>query len=303
MSRLLRNILIVLGMTIVLTSVALGLVLARQEPAVPSTAGKTGFVMVAARPIAAGHRIEKADLSWNEVGSAALPVGAFSKPAHSELNAIGGVALQNLAAGEMIGQQHLVPSAAGESLAGNLNPGWRAVTFTADASQSLAGMIVPNDKVDLFLAVASAAVSVPNPLSFGKSSEVSPGDNSTTITNVRVIAINGAMRSRTDTGATAAANPASGGTVTLEVRPEQVGAVLGAAASGRLGIALRSRFDSAAATLQKEGIKRAVPPLQKGSGQATKATAKSTKDAKPDLTRSVPPGVIIIRGGEKSRAK
>lgn len=299
MSRLLRTILIVLGLTIALTSAGLGLLMAQDQPTPAVAARKTTAVMVAARQIAAGQRIEKADLAWKEISNSAVPGGALTRPDHSELTAIGNIALQNLAPGQVISQTYLTQPAAADSLAGNLNPGWRAVTFEADASQMSAGMLLPNDKVDLFLAVATAqAVSIPNPLPFGKTSGAGLGDDSTTIANVRVIAINGAMRAKGDAGLGIGK---SSSTITLELRPQQVAAVLGAAASGRLGIALRSRFDTAMESATDDAAKRAPAPSPKARA-ATNIAPKPAQPAKNDAARPAPNGVIIIRGWEKTRA-
>lgn len=299
MSRLLRTILIVLGLTIALTSAGLGLLMAQDQPAAAVVARKTASVLVASRQIPAGHRIEKADLAWKDIASSAVPSGALARPDHSELTAIGSIALQNLAPGQVIGQSDLTRPSGAESLAGNLNPGWRAVTFEADASQMSAGMLMPNDKVDLFLAVATAqAVAIPNPLPFGKTSGAGLGSDSTTIANVRVIAINGAMRA---SGGGGAAIGKSSGTITLELRPEQVAAVLGAAASGRLGIALRSRFDTAMESATGDVAKQPAAPLPKARAANTGAP-KPAQPVKIDAARPAPDGVIIIRGWEKTRA-
>lgn len=295
MSRLLRNILVVLGLTIALTSTALGLILAKEEPAKPVEQPRTVAVMVAARPIQAGQRIEKADLGWQQIAPGSVPSGAFAKPSQSEINAVGSIALRNLAAGELIAQQYLAPAPAEDSLAGNLNPGWRAVTLTADASQTAAGMLLPNDKVDLILAANSLA---PAPLVPGQPSAASTQAPASLISNIRVIAINGAMRPKTDSGLTDAK---AGGTVTLEVRPEDVAAILSAASAGRLGVALRSRFDGAALP-PPAGSKRVLPGAPKDKAAVSPTAPKAAKPTRNDETRAAPPGVIIIRSLEKTRA-
>lgn len=295
MNRLLRNVLVVLGLTIALTSTALGLFLANEEPVKPVEQPKAITVMIAARQIQAGHRIEKADLGWQQVAPGSVPSGAFAKPSQSEINAVGSIALRNLAAGELIAQQYLAPAPAEDTLAGNLNPGWRAVTLTADASQTAAGMLLPNDKVDLILAANSLA---PAPLVPGQPSDTSTQASASLISNIRVIAINGAMRPKTESGLTDAK---AGGTVTLEVRPQDVAAILSAASAGRLGIALRSRFDGTAPTAPA-GAKRALASAQKDKAALSPAAQKAAKPPRSDETRSAPPGVIIVRSLEKTRA-
>lgn len=300
MNRLLRNILIVLGLTIVLTSTALGLILAKEEASPAKAVNKSTMVLVAARQISAGHRIEQADLRWKDIGTGAAPAGAFTRPAHSELNAIGSVALRNLAPGELISQQGVVAAPAGDSLAGSLNPGWRAVTFAADASQTAAGMLQPNDKVDLILGTVTNQSPAASPggllgqVALASSRAGGPAtENMTgTIENVRVIAINGAMRPG-DGAKPAEAKP--NGTITLEVRPTQVAAILAAASTGRLGVALRSRFD---------GTTPAAPPDRTVGPRAPKPkdgirTVQQPRATKPDASRAATPAVIIIRGLEK----
>lgn len=295
MNRLLRNILVVLGLTIALTSTALGLILTKDEQAKPVQKPKAITVMIAARQIQAGHRIEKADLGWQQVAPGSVPSGALARPGQSEINAVGSIALRNLAAGELITQQYLAPAPSGDSLAGNLNPGWRAVTLTADASQTAAGMLLPNDKVDLILAGGSLA---PAPLVPGQPAGAATDAPARVISNIRVIAINGAMRPKTDSGVTDAK---SGGTVTLEVRPEDVAAILSAASGGRLGIAMRSRFDSAAPTASA-GSTRAVVTAPKDKPAVSTAAQKAAKPTRAEGDRSASPGVIIIRSLEKTRA-
>lgn len=295
MSRLLRNILVVLGLTIALTSIALGLILAKEEPTKPVEQPRTVTVMVAARQIQAGRRIEKADLGWQQVAPGSVPSGAFAKPGQSEINAVGSIALRNLAAGELIAQQYLAPAPAEDTLAGNLNPGWRAVTLTADASQTAAGMLLPNDKVDLILAAGSLA---PTPLVPGQPSAAPTQAPASVISNIRVIAINGAMRAKTDSGLTDAK---SGGTVTLEVRPEDVAAILSAASGGRLGIAMRSRLDGAAPTAPA-GSKRVVASAQQDKATVNPAAQRAAKPSRTNESRPASPGVIIIRSLEKTRA-
>ena len=303
MSRLLRNILVVLGLTIALTSAALGLLLANEERAQPVEKPKTAAVMIAARQIQAGHRIEKSDLGWQEVELASVPSGAFAKPGQTEVNVVGTIAMRNLAPGELINQQYLIPAPAEDTLAASLNPGWRAVTFTADASQTAAGMLMPNDRVDLILAIVSPGSAPDAPIQAAEPAKVTTAVSSiNVISNIRVLAVNGALRSKADA---ALVDAKTGGTVTLEVRPEQVSAVLGAASSGRLGLALRSRFDGITPSVPA-GAATLVSTLRKDKQRdATAVTVPQRKSAKPEqnaATRSESPGVIIIRGLEKTRA-
>lgn len=301
MNRLLRRLLIVLGLSIALTAFGLGFALPAEDTAALQAQPSRVSVMVVARPIVSGNRIEKADIAWREVNFAAVPAGALTRPAHSELELVGAVALRSMAAGEPIAAKDFAAAPANASLAGSLNPGWRAVTIAADNSQTAAGMLQPNDRVDLvFTTVVTRPGAAPVSAEAGKPNGAVEIEVINTIANVRVIAINGAMKPEPpkadDAEKTTNTNSgANNGSVTLEVQPDQVAAVLKAAAGGKLALSLRSRFDAAGPSAVLTRIPDLTPPAPKGG-----AGAKPAPRAKP---KAAPlPGVIIIRGLEKPRA-
>lgn len=297
MSRHLRYILIALGLTIFLTASGLALLLSPSEKPAPSIANRSASILVAARFISAGSRITSADIAWQEVPNSALPSTALERSRNAEAQVVGAVALRNLAPGEMLTEKLFARMPDAATLATSLNPGWRAVTITATAAQTLAGMLLPNDRVDLLISSGGGAgPQVSLSLPFSQSNGAALGTTTAIITNVRVIAINGSTKAE-ESEDMSKSGAESGGTLTLEVLPDQVSTVLSAATSGQIAISLRSRLDSngppAQLVIPPPPPVRPAPPAAPGPGEASTA-------ANPPRPAS---NVTIIRGGAGQRAE
>ena len=149
-----RNALIVLGVAIVLTAAGLGVLLSREAGPVEAAKVQMRQVLVVTRPIEAGQRLSKPDIGWQDIEADKVPAGALLKDGRTELELVGAILMRNLIAGELLSEQFITKTPSVSTLAGSLNPGWRAITIPADASQTAAGMLLPNDRVDLLLAMA-----------------------------------------------------------------------------------------------------------------------------------------------------
>ena len=298
MSRYLRTLLIVLGMTILLTAAGLALVLSSNEAPASTKVETRVAVMVAARPIVAGNRITSADIGWEDVERSAVPAGALERSSTSEAGVVGTLALRNLVPGELLTEKLFGRAPDAATLAASLNPGWRAVTITATAAQTSAGLLLPNDRVDLLLSSAPAeGGQVTVALPFTQSNGSALGVTTAVITNVRIIAMNGSTKAEDGDKDMAKSDAEDGGTITLEVLPEQVGMVLSAATSGQIAISLRSRLDAKGAAAQL--VIPPAPPVRKAPSAApglggSSAEAKRARAA---------PSVTIIRGGATQRAE
>ena len=118
-----------------------------------------------------------------------------------------------------------------------LTPGMRATSVNITADSSVAGFILPNNKVDVILT---------RTISFQ-----SNGTNNTrTVSsiifeNVRVLAINQNTAAAKDQKAFA------GGTATLELNPQDIEKLKAAEAMGRISLTLRSMSDAAGPTIVK----------------------------------------------------
>lgn len=289
----LRNILVFTGLVALLTAVGLAALLSSNDAPATAELKPLPYVMVAARPIAAGSRIAKADVSWKQVDETAVPAAAIVRSDLSEVEVIGALALRNLLPGEMLADKDFARTPGAGTLAAALNPGWRAVTITATAAQTSAGMLLPNDRVDLLLSSApSGAGQVNVTLPFTQSNGAALGVATAIITNVRVIAINGSTMVEEGGNDMSKSGAEDGGTVTLELLPEQVGMVLSAATSGQIAISLRSRLDG-----QGMAAQTVIPPLAK----KTAVTAPAPYDPPALQGKPARPlsSVTIIRGGAK----
>jgi len=295
MSQYLRNALIVLGLTILLTAGGLALVMASPATtAADKQSDRDVQIMVAARAIVAGNRLQQTDIGWEEVASSAVPAGAVTRSDNSAAQFVGAIALRNMVPGELLTEKSLGRAPDAVTLAASLNAGWRAVTIAATAAQTSAGMLLPGDRVDLLLSSTPSGgggqVSVALP--FTQSNGTALGVTTAVITNVRIIAINGSTKAEEGDKDMAKSDAEDGGAVTLEIRPEQVGMVLSAATSGQIAISLRSRMDTRGPPAELE-----IPPAPSIKPAAAAAPAAGDPLAIPTTPARPASSVTIIRGG------
>lgn len=297
-----RNALIVLGVAIILTAAGLGVLLSREAAPAENVPVQTRQVFVAARPIEAGERLAKSDIAWRDVAPDKVPAGALLRDGQAELELIGAIVQRNLIKGELLSEQALVKTTASvRTLAGSLNPGWRAITIPADASQTAAGMLLPNDRVDLLLATAKddGANTPKIALPFVKSAGPALSGDGTVISNVRVIAINGLMAPTDPASNLVDQSAKSGGTITLEVPVEQVALIFSALSNGQLVVSLRSRLDTFTAPA-KIGPVGATASNKPRGRQTVKAVRTGGRPAPANFDVSSVPQTVVIRGGGSS---
>jgi pilus assembly protein CpaB len=117
-------------------------------------------VLVAARPLAAGTRLEPTVLARRQVPARYVPRSAYPPDAAADLY---GRALSHpLDAGETV-TPAVIASADAPSLSAQFLPGKRALTIAVDDTNSHAGLVRPGDLVDL-LWVTDAGVTAPDAL-------------------------------------------------------------------------------------------------------------------------------------------
>ena len=299
MNLVFRNALIVLGVAIVLTAAGLGVLLSQEAAPAEATKVQARQVLIAARPIEAGQRLIKTDIAWQDVAPDKVPTGALMRDGRTELELVGAIVQRNLASGELLVDQALVKTPTVRTLAGSLNPGWRAITIAADASQTAAGMILPNDRVDLLLAAPKDdGMNTPKiALPFVKTAGPALSGEGTIISNVRVIAINGLMAPSDPASSIVDESAKGGGTITLEVPVEQVALIFSAVSNGQLVVSLRSRLDNISSPSKIEPArpasagKKARPAAKAGRPGSAGRTAAIGADG------SLAPQIIVIRGG------
>lgn len=282
-----------LGMAMLLTTAGLTALLSLETHPTSAKVETKNYVMIAVRTISAGDRITRDDIGWQETEDPVVPAGALRRADSSEAEVVGAIARRNLIPGELLSERDFARAPDAVTLAASLNPGWRAVTVNATAAQTAAGMLLPNDRVDLLLSSAPAeSGQVTVALPFTQSNGTALGVTTAIITNVRVIAVNGSTKAEEGDKDMTKSDSEDGGTVTLEVLPEQVGMVLSAATSGQIAISLRSRLDAKGPPAQL--VIPPAPPIKPAPAGGPTPGDPLALPATPARPAS---SVTIIRGG------
>ncbi|MGH6813044.1 MAG: Flp pilus assembly protein CpaB [Methylocella sp.] len=188
----------------------------------------TDGVLVAAKELDIGTRVDDADLRWDAWPKEHIPEGLIRKS--DSPNGIeelkGFTARANFAPGEPLRREHL--SKGLDFLAAVLRPGMRAVAINIDTQgSSTAGghILPPNDRVD----VVHTFVDAHNGNSFF--SEI-------ILSNVRVLAIGPNFQEKNGEQVMA------GNNATLELTPTQAETIVLAQRTGQLSLILRSLTDA-----------------------------------------------------------
>ncbi len=226
------------GVAIASGGVAAWLVTSAQSPAISPAIGAASVadsalaqmveVLVAARDVDQGVQLHPEDMRWQEWPEIALAKSSITRanrPTAIE-DLTGSVVRGSLVTGELVVDEKLAPTRS-SFLSAVLKPGMRAVAIRSSAETTAGGFILPNDRVDVLLAVPC------------RSDEVCSNAMSvrTILRNARVLAID---QSGNESGME---STLVGKTVTLELDPEQVETLIGAEAMGTLALVLRSAAD------------------------------------------------------------
>jgi len=217
--------------------------LASQTPQQTTTAAvQTGTrnVLVAARDILPGAVLTADDLRWEPWPETLIDERFVVQPAQVENQPAGAdpakdfvdrIARRAIMLGEPMTPSMVIKQGDSSVTAANLQPGMRAVTLSVTPEQGVAGLVLPNDKVDILM-----NVSVRDLVGIvGWKDVVLRYSTETIMRNVRVVAINQKLSHDPKAGV---AEP--GNLVTLEVTPEQAERLRVAQQTGELTIALRS---------------------------------------------------------------
>lgn len=182
-------------------------------------------VLVAAKDIAQGQKLQAGDISWKAWPKDMLPQGGLIREAKGDAQTeeiVGQIARSRIYAGEPIRTQRLVATDKGY-MAAILPKGKRAVAVGVGAETTAGGFILPGDKVDVILTRKHSG---------GATSEI-------LLPNIKVLAID------TTTAGEEEKKSLRGRTATLELTPGQAEIVAQAQETGALSLALRSAQDSA----------------------------------------------------------
>jgi pilus assembly protein CpaB len=231
--------------------------------AVEASNKKLGTLVVAARDVPMGKRVEREDLRTVRTSIEGAPTDSF----HDVAEVIGQVSRSPLFSGEVLVARRFSGYAGGSALAAVLNPGMRAVTIRADDVIGVGGFVLPENRVDVISAFDAGGLSRAE----------------TIIRDVRVLAVD----QRSDSSAD---GPVVGRAVTLEVTPADAEKIASARQRGSLQLTLRNPLAPApTGALDPEEIAEDTSRVI-AAGFALSQLSQSTSAPKPR------PRVTLIRG-------
>jgi pilus assembly protein CpaB len=192
-------------------------------------------VVVAARDVPMGKRVEREDLRLVRTSIEGAPTDAF----RDVEKVIGQVSRSPLYAGEVLVARRLSEYAGGSALAAVLKPGMRAVSIRVDDVIGVGGFVLPENRVDVISAYSN--------------------DGSTTaetiIRDVRVLAVDQRSDPTSD-------GPVVGRAVTLEVTPADAEKIAVARQRGVLQLSLRNPMSpSPTGALDPDALAKETPPV------------------------------------------
>jgi pilus assembly protein CpaB len=217
--------------------------LASQTPAPTTTTVQTGTinVLVAARDIVPGTVLTQDDVAWEPWPENARndrfitqPVAVEGQPAAEDPQQefIDRIARREIKAGEPMNREMVIKQGDSGVTAANLAKGMRAITINVTPPQGVAGLVLPNDHVDIVMSISVRDIVGLQ----GWRDVVLRYSAETIMRNVRVVAINQRLsHSPKDDGV-----GLPGNLVTLEVTPDQAERLLVAQQLGTLNLTLRS---------------------------------------------------------------
>lgn len=286
-----RNLLLVIGALCLVGGLTLSVVWYNQTrsgvapaPRAPETA-----MLVASRAIPTGTLLRPDDLRWQEVRAGQVRPGSPLRGQVSQGEFIGAVTRRPFAADEPIVAADLVKPNERQFLSAVLKPGTRAVSISVDAPQSVAGLVLPGDRVDVILTQSIAG-------SGGDAARKTVAE--TVLRDVRVIAVDQSLNTTSKPPAKPAGSvltpqsPRIPKTVTFELTDGQAQRLLLAAQLGRLHLSVRPLE---AGPMAKAEDERGLPPTWAGDvspalGQLGRGPAQSNSTVEKAVRLPPPTG-------------
>jgi pilus assembly protein CpaB len=217
-----------------------------QQAAAPAQTAQqqvdTRNVLVAARDIIPGAILKPDDLQWQAWPSAGVDETRMvvqpqqgvetQQPGDPQQDFLDHIALRPIMKGEPMSKQMVIKQGDGSVASANLAAGMRAVTINVSPNQGVAGLVLPNDHVDIIMNTPVRDLAGIQ----GWKDVVLRYTSETILKDIRVVAINQTMSHDPAKGV---AEP--GNLATLEVSPAQAEKLLVAQQLGQLTLALRSK--------------------------------------------------------------
>ena len=218
---------IVLGLALVFgLAAAIGVQALRKQPAAPAI--EMVPELYAKSELRRGELIEEAMVEIRQVPKAQFHSGALAKPEE----AIARTAYIHMLPGDVVLDAKLFPKGSGSGMAALIKPGMRAFTIqTPSYSSSLAGFVLPGNRVDVLLTTDGP------PKTPGD--EDSGAETNTLLQNLEILAVHTTV----ETPAANKIDPNDARSVTLLVTPEQASILDLAQTKGTLHLSLRNFKD------------------------------------------------------------
>jgi pilus assembly protein CpaB len=185
-------------------------------------------VVFAAADVKPGETIQEAMIESREIPKAEVPEDAILKLS----DAIDRAAMTQLDKGDLLREKKLAERGAGRGMAALIKTGMRAFTIqTPSFSSSLAGFLLPGNKVDVLLTVNSSG---------GSNDESGGGSTSTLLQNVEILAVHTTVNAPTSNKI----DPDQARSVTLLVTPDDASLLDLGQNKGTLHLSLRNLKDT-----------------------------------------------------------
>lgn len=237
-------LLVAIGSAILAAVLAKGVIGRQAGVSVEEAKPETVPVLLAARDLAAGERLDVLAVEWKDwprENVASFMITRDSKPnAMEEIE--GSRAQARIFRGEPIADSKILSAKKGGLMSYFLPKGMRAVSIAVSEQTASGGFILPNDRVDI---IATLRVKVKQSESDGDEKEVV--FSRSIVNNVRVLAMNQTFNSEGDTASLTELK-----TAVLELDPVQAEVVARSEAQGQLSLALRSIAEVADGDMTEE---------------------------------------------------
>jgi pilus assembly protein CpaB len=202
----------------------------------PATPVAMQEVLVASTDLGLGQMLTKKNVRWQPWPQSAVIQGYIVQSARPDAieTFTNSFVRSRISSGEPIRDEKLAPTNAG-FLSTLLPSGKRAVAVRVSAESAAGGFILPNDRVDVLLTIATS----------GTSEHITR----TILKNVPVLAVDQTVDEKTKNDKSSDKSKENavvlGKTATLELEPSQVEVLISGEATGTISLALRSAADIA----------------------------------------------------------
>jgi pilus assembly protein CpaB len=254
-----RNILLAIGCLALIFGVVLSIVWFRQSS---NTDAQTTArvlpaqaVLAAAKPIPVGTLLRLEDMTWIDIPGAEVVAGNIVRGSASETNFVGSVTLRSFRERDPLAANAFVKPGDRDFLIAALAPGYRAISIAVDAAQSVAGLMLPGDRVDVVLTQTfNLPVTAP-----GGGDPAHRSVAETVLHDLRIIAVDQKLNPNPNTtepllaaaGRTEVVLPK---TITLEVTEKQAEMLLVADQLGKIQLTLRGRLPTEGGSVPPEHV-------------------------------------------------